>query len=102
MMPRSDKNEAGKDNGTPVLINQNVAYASLSDDEAAVLNVESREFFTLNATGKTIMQALEDGSDLADIVSRVASNFEVSEESCRGDVVAFLKSLEQAGIVEFV
>ncbi len=85
----------------PVLREMNIAFSSLSDDEAAVLNLDSREFFTLNATGKVVLSALEEGADLQEIVERVAREFEVTVDDCRGDVDQFIDALEGAGIVEF-
>jgi len=91
---------AGDDRVTPRLRGDQVAYASLSNDEAAVVQLERREFYTMNATAKLIVQAVDQGASLDEIVTRVAAEFDVSEDACRADVERFLDELANAGVIE--
>ena len=77
-----------------------VAFSSLSEDEGALLNLDRRELYILNATARLIIEAIESGVDEDAIVRRVTTEFEVDEGDCRADVEEFLKRLAAAGLIE--
>lgn len=85
--------EAGK-------IAQTVTYASLSDEESAVLDMDTRKFYTLNATGKLILESVDKGLSREQIANRVAEEFSISLDQCHADVNSFLDQLQDAGIID--
>ncbi len=56
---------------------------------------------TLNSTGAFLWQVLSCGVDSEeDILSRMLSEYEVSEDVARADISAFIKKLRDAGILD--
>ena len=76
-----------------------IIFEALSDDEGALLDVEGRKLYTLNATAKFIFEGLREGLDAAQIVERMVANFDVSEECAREDTERSLDELRAAGLV---
>ena len=99
-MTKTGDRGAGNGERKARLREESVAYASLSDDEAAVLNLESREFFTLNATARLVVESVEQGLSTKQIVARVAEEFAVDEQQALPDVERFLLELTAVGIIE--
>jgi hypothetical protein len=56
--------------------------------------------YTLNAVGAVVWAALEEPRTAGEIADRVAAEFEVGQDVARADVVHFLKTLLEEGMVE--
>lgn len=70
------------------------------DNGRAILNLETSEYFRLNATAAIVWQCLEGGSTVTQIVQRVCDEFDVLVAECRDDIVTLLKELDKAGLIE--
>ncbi len=81
-------------------LSEDVTYASISDEESAVLNLKKRLFYTLNATGKRILESIDEGLSSERIIDRIAREFEIEEDQCRADVTQFLDELRVAGLID--
>ncbi len=55
---------------------------------------------TVNETAKYIWKILEKGAEAPEIISALAKECNVSEETIKSDVEEFLETLERNGIVE--
>lgn len=55
---------------------------------------------TMNAIGKLIWNALEQGEGRDQMLQKILERFDVSEETAGGDLDEFLAKLEQAGFLE--
>ncbi|MFT4625675.1 MAG: hypothetical protein ACI8PZ_004346 [Myxococcota bacterium] len=55
--------------------------------------------FTLNGTGRAIVEAVRDGSSLDDIVQRIDTDFEATGADLERDVLEFVRVLREAGLL---
>ncbi len=69
-------------------------------DEVAVLHVERGLYFGMRGVGARIWEVLEQPRSVADICDDIVAHFDVAPEACRGDVIRFLVSLRDAGLIE--
>ncbi|NJS14169.1 MAG: PqqD family protein [Sphingopyxis sp.] len=69
------------------------------DGSFALLNLETSEYFKLNEPGAVIWKRMADGATLAELVSAISKEFDVSDDECREDVTNLVVSLEKAKLV---
>ncbi len=79
---------------------KDVTYASISEKESAVLDLKKRLFYTLNATGKRILESVDEGLSTREICCRISEEFEVEEDRCWADVGQFLNELRNACLID--
>jgi Coenzyme PQQ synthesis protein D (PqqD) len=72
------------------------------NDEVAILNLRSTLYFGLDEVGACVWQALEEPRRVDALCQAVAKNFAVSATACEADVLAFLATLQEAGLIEAV
>ncbi|MFO1086728.1 MAG: PqqD family protein [Reyranellaceae bacterium] len=72
------------------------------DNEVALLNLDRAHYFGLNDTGAHIWQSLEKARSVADLCQDVFAHFDVTADVCRQDVLDFLASMRDAGLIEVV
>lgn len=65
----------------------------------ALLDLETSLYYTLNATGAEVWNAMQSPAPLSRLISAVTTTFSVSEDLCRPDVEALLQDLVSAGLV---
>jgi hypothetical protein len=68
--------------------------------EVALLDLDKGLYFGLQDVGAHIWNALQEPRPVDEIISTVLSHFDVAPEVCRDDVVKFLASLQEAGMIE--
>ena len=68
-------------------------------DGAAVLDVRSNIYFTLDEVGATVWNILSDGADLEEIVAKVTEEYDVSAQACRPDIETFLGEMVENDLV---
>lgn len=76
------------------------AVACDLDNGRAVLNLETSEYFRLNATAAIVWYCLEHGGTVAEIVQRICDEYDVPAAECQDDIVALLEELEEAGLID--
>jgi hypothetical protein len=91
----------GLDPSTVVKRSDNQVFCVL-DDEVALLNLDRACYFGLNDTGAHIWQSLETPRSIEDLCQAVLAQFEVTADVCRQDVLDFLASMQEAGLIETV
>ncbi len=77
----------------------NDVVAATLDDETVLLNVVSGVYFGLDEVGTRIWQLIVEGADDEAIVSQLAEEYDVDQAQLRSDVAAFLKELQENGLV---
>lgn len=70
------------------------------DNEVAILETKSAIYFGLNKVGTHVWQLLKGPHSVDHICDSVANRFDVDPSTCRADVIRFLTSLQQAGLIE--
>jgi len=68
--------------------------------ELYIVDIEAETLHSLNLSGSFIWNCLRKGLDAGAIASRLAGEFEVKPEEALKDVKAFLKTLEDRGLVK--
>lgn len=72
------------------------------NDEVALLHLDSALYFGLQGVGAQIWSGLEEPRSVADICDDIVRDFDVAPAECRTDVIKFLASLQEAGLIEAV
>lgn len=72
----------------------------LVDDEVLLLDTNTGNYLSLNRSGSRIWTLLLEGNSVAQIAKLVSTEFGVSEEVVRGDVLAIVDELERERLVE--
>ena len=70
------------------------------DGEAVVLRQDDAEVVVLNEVGTRILQLVDEGGSVDQIVALLLEEFEVGEEELRADTVEFLRDMVDTGILE--
>lgn len=55
--------------------------------------------FTVNPTGRVLLEALREGQDLDGLVATLGERFEVGEQDLRRDVVEYVGLLREHGLL---
>jgi hypothetical protein len=69
---------------------------------AALLNVRSGVYFTLNEVGAQIWAAIQEPRAVSEIVDRITAQYDVDGRRCHDDVVALLQQLDDAGLIKIM
>jgi len=69
-------------------------------DEGFIFDPETGTSFTVNSTGLFILKCLKEGLTEEEILSKVCSEFDVSEEEAKRDLLDFLDQLRIYGLVK--
>jgi hypothetical protein len=81
-----------------LLRKESIAWQSL-DTEAVLVQLEREEVHVANPTAVVIIDALQTGATLREIVARVTNDYEIEEAQATADVETFLKTALEAGLV---
>jgi hypothetical protein len=69
---------------------------------AALLNMQSNTYYTLNAVGSRIWDVIQKPTVVSAICDDVVARYDVDASKCYADVVALLQELNDAGLIEIV
>lgn len=68
-------------------------------DETVLLNVESEEYFGLDAVGTRMWEVISETGDPETVIARLLPEYEVEEEQLRKDLADLLQRLRGAGLL---
>jgi len=89
----------GSGNGSDrVAISKDVLTAHLQG-EAVLLHLDTKQYYRLNETGAAIWRCLEEGVGLADIASRLVTEFDVELATAEAEVQRVLGELRERRLV---
>lgn len=69
------------------------------DNETVLLSIEKSHYYGLDPVATRIWELLANESKVADILSSLLLEFEVSQEVCEKDLFAFLQSLARENLI---
>jgi hypothetical protein len=69
---------------------------------AALLDVRSNVYFTLNEVGARIWSAMQEPRAVSEIVDIVTAKYNVDRIRCHDDIVALLRQLDDAGLIKIL
>ncbi len=67
--------------------------------EKVMVDFEQGKYFMIKGVGNDIWDMLEDGITVEQIIKNLLAEYEVAEEVCEQEVLKFLNSLEDIGII---
>lgn len=70
-----------------------------SGDGLAMMNVETGKYLMLDQIGAVIWEALARPIRITDLVDDLHAKFEVGREQCEADVMTFLRTLHDKGLL---
>lgn len=73
-------------------------YSDLGD-EAVILNLSDGKYYGLNSVGVTIWKALDVPRSAVEIEAKVFEEFEVDQDTCHRETLAFLEKMVEEGLV---
>lgn len=69
------------------------------DGEVMAMNVERGTCYGLDAIGSRIWELMASPVAVGDLIGQLMTEYDVSREVCRDDVIALLTSLESEGLI---
>ncbi|HWP98709.1 MAG TPA: PqqD family protein [Syntrophomonadaceae bacterium] len=69
------------------------------DDEAALLNIKTGKYFSLNATGVRIWELLSENHDTEEIFNILNAEYGIDKDILRADFEHLLTKLQEAELV---
>ena len=83
-----------------VRVHPDVVDTRISDDEMALLQLQSKNYFSLNLTGVRIWESLKEELSLRDTSQRLRDEFDVDAEQAESSVIELVDELLHHGLVE--
>jgi len=69
------------------------------DGEVVMLSIENSEYYGMDKVGSRIWELLEKPIRFTELIATLMEEYEVSEEQCREDTLAFLGKLTEKKLV---
>lgn len=69
------------------------------DGEVIMLSIENSEYYGIDKVGSRIWELLEKPVSLKQLISRLTEEYEVSEQQCAEDTLAFLQGLIRKNLI---
>jgi hypothetical protein len=75
-------------------------FRAIADDEACILELGTKSFFSVNATGLEVLEELKRSAKRrSELLTALCQQFDVEPERCGKDLDAFLAELVAAGLL---
>jgi len=71
------------------------------DGEVVMLSIENSEYYGMDKVGSRIWELLEKPMTFKEIVARLRDEYEVTEEQCVSDTLAFLNKLQDKKLITY-
>jgi len=72
------------------------------DDQTVMMDIEKGSYLGLNRTGSRIWSLLAEAIAISELCDRLTAEFDVSREQCEQQVMDFLGSLLDRGLLQVV
>jgi Coenzyme PQQ synthesis protein D (PqqD) len=76
-----------------------VVDTTLQEGDAVLLHLDSKLYFSLNATGERVWRGLKQGLSLQEISRRLQDEFQVSEEDAEKGVAELIDELREQKLI---
>ena len=71
------------------------------DGEVVMLSIENSEYYGMDKVGSRIWELLEKPMTFKEIIARLRDEYEVTEEQCVSDTLAFLNKLQDKKLITY-
>jgi len=75
-------------------------FAQEVDGEMVLLDMNSENYFGLDAVGTDIWQALQEENTLKEVLAVLLVQYEVEEDILKKDLFSFVEKLKESGLIE--
>lgn len=82
--------------------NPDVVFTELEEQEAVLLHLKTRRYFSLNETGILIWKGVQAGEALVEIALRLEAAYDIDAETAATTVQAFVEELVHDRLVDLV
>ncbi|MEM5769790.1 MAG: lasso peptide biosynthesis PqqD family chaperone [Bacillota bacterium] len=90
-----------KEIGVDTVVVQNPGLVAADmDGEKVMLNIEKGKYYGLDAIGSRIWELIEQPHTVQEVVEALLKEYDVEEATCRQDVLEYLNTLHEQGLVE--
>ncbi len=79
--------------------NPQVVETEISENEIALVNLDTKKIYSMNPTGIFIWRKLKNGESPANIAKAMEQEFDVSQDKAQKDTVAWLSILQEHGLL---
>lgn len=69
------------------------------DGEKVMMNLDKGQYFMMNEVGSRIWEIIEAPIQVKVIIEKLREEYEVDEQTCTDNVLEFLKSLNEADLI---
>jgi hypothetical protein len=80
--------------------NPEVVCTDVGGKEAVLLHLDTKKYYSLNATGLRIWQLLSDGQTPADVVEQLQAEFDVTPEKASESVIGLMNELISEKLIQ--
>ena len=77
-----------------------VVCTDVGGNEAVLLHLDTKKYYSLNNTGLRIWQMLSDGQTPADVIVRLQAEFDVTPEKARESVINLMNELISEKLIQ--
>jgi hypothetical protein len=70
------------------------------DGDTVMMSVAAGKYYNLGTTGGAIWKMLESPVSVATLIAKLLERYEVTREQCETEVLSFLNSVNQEGLLE--
>ena len=74
-------------------------FAQEVDGEMVLLDMNSENYFGLDAVGTDIWQTMQEKETLQEVLEALLQQYEVEEEVLKKDLLAFVEKLQESGLI---
>ena len=85
--------------GKKIIFSETV-FAQEVDGETVLLDMDSENYFGLDEVGTVIWQAMQENTNLKDVLAVLVEQYDEKEDILEKDLLAFTASLEESGLVK--
>lgn len=78
----------------------NTVFIQNIGDESILLDTNTQEYFALNEIGKVILELLIETQSLKKTYEKMINVYDIEENLLRNDILNFISSLEEKGLVK--
>jgi ornithine carbamoyltransferase len=79
---------------------EDTVFAQEVDGEMVLLDMNSENYFGLDAVGTDIWQAMQENGSLQNVLETLLAQYEVEEDVLKKDLLTFLEKLQESGLVQ--
>lgn len=89
-------------NRDTTIVRTNKALVSSIEDELVMFDVNAGQYYGLNNVATAVWNHLETKKTVDELAQALTSEFDISIEECRKEMLEFLPELEEKGLIEVV